>query len=330
MTVVRLANEHGYSVLLSTFGARVVELLAPDRHGTLGSIVLGYDTEEQYRTEPGGYYGATVGRVAGRIAQGRFIGGGLDFALRPNEGSTHLHGGPARALDRVEWSIGNSTDDASAVFRYSSPAGEEGYPGQLDIICSYRLTGDDELVLEISASADSATPVNIVNHTYFNLSGDAKGSIVDHELEIHARSILAMDADLLPVGGVRTIVGTPYDFSIARRIGDDLPTDSGEPWPGIDSTYVLDQAAHLAASLWDPSTGRRLEIRTTEPTLQVYTGNRITPGVGRAGAPLGPGKGICLEAHRVPDSPALPEWPSIVIQPSERYAQRTVWSMSVV
>lgn len=330
MTLVRLANEHGYSVLLSTFGARVVELVAPDRHGILGNIVLGYETEEQYRTDPGGYFGATVGRVAGRIAQGRFIGGGLDFPLRQNEGSTHLHGGPARALDRVEWSIGESTDDTSAVFHYSSPAGEEGYPGQLDITCSYRLTGDDELVLEMSASADSATPVNIVNHTYFNLSGDAKGSIVDHELTIHAHSILAMDADLLPVGGVRPTAGTPYDFWSTRRIRDVLPVDSGEPWPGIDSTYVLDLAAQPAAILWDPSTGRRLEIRTTEPTLQVYTGNRITPGVGRAGSPLGPGKGICLEAHRVPDSPALPDWPSIVIQPGELYAQRTVWSLSVV
>ncbi len=330
MTLVLLANEHGYSVLLSTFGARVVEFVAPDRNGLLSNIVLGYDTEERYRTDPGGYYGATVGRVAGRMAHGRFIGGGLDFALSPNEGFTHLHGGPARAFDRVEWSIGDSTDDTSAVFHYSSPAGEEGYPGQLDIICSYRLTGDDELVLEMSASADSATPVNIVNHTYFNLSGDAKGSIVDHELTIHAHSILAMDADLLPVGGVRPTAGTPYDFWSPRRIGDDLPVDSGEPWPGIDSTYVLDQAAQPAAVLWDPSTGRRLEIRTTEPTLQVYTGNRITPGVGRAGAPLGPGKGICLEAHRVPDSPALPDWPSIVIQPGEHYAQRTVWSLSVV
>lgn len=330
MTLVRLANEHGYSALVSTFGARLVELVAPDRTGICSNIVLGYDTEEQYRTDPGGYYGATVGRVAGRMAQGRFIGGGLDFALSPNEGATHLHGGPTRALDRVEWSIADSTDVTSALFHYSSPAGEEGYPGTLDVRCSYRLTGDNELVLQMTANADSATPVNIVNHTYFNLSGDAQSSIVDHELMIQARSILMTDSGLLPVGGLRPIAQTPYDFSTGRRIGDLLPADSGEPWPGVDSTYVLDHDAQPAATLWDPSSGRHLEIRTTEPTLQVYTGNRIPIGLGRSGAPHGPGKGICLEAHRVPDSPTLPEWPSIVIQPGEHYAQQTVWRLSVL
>lgn len=328
MTVLRLANRHGLSVLLSSFGARVVELVAPDRHGTLGNIVLGFDSEQQYRTDPGAYFGATVGRVAGRIADAHFIGGGLEFELQPNEGSTHLHGGPSRALDRVEWSIGEAPGDASAVFHYTSPAGEEGYPGTLDVNCSYLLTDDNELELEMTATTDGATPVNIVNHTYFNLSGDARESIVDHELMISASTILATDKHLLPVGGVLAVSGTPYDFRVARRIGDDLPAHSGEPWPGIDSTYLLDRAAHRAATLWDPSSGRHLEIRTTEPTLQVYTGNRIEPGVGRSRAPHDAGKGICLEAHRVPDSPALPGWPSIVIRPGERYAQRTVWKLS--
>lgn len=330
MTLLRRSNRHGLSMLLSTFGARLVELLAPDRHGEFGNIVLGFDTEEQYRSDPGAYFGATVGRVAGRIAESRFIGGGLEFPLRPNEGATHLHGGPARALDRVEWSVEEPSDDASAVFLYSSPSGEEGYPGRLDVRCSYRLTDDDELELEITATTDRATPVNIINHTYFNLSGDAQSSIVDHELMIDGRLILATDKDLLPVGGALSVVGTPYDFRTARRIGDDLPVHSGEPWPGIDSTYVLDEDVDPAAILWDPSSGRQLEIRITEPTLQVYTGNRIEPGPGRAGAVHGPGAGICLEAHRIPDSPVLPDWPSLVIQPGERYAQRTVWKLSAI
>lgn len=328
MALLRLTNRHGTSALLSTFGARLVELLAPDRDGTLGNIVLGHDTEQQYRDNPAPYFGATVGRVAGRVADAHFIGGGLEFDLQPNEGPTHLHGGPARALDRVEWNVGVAPADASTVFRYSSPAGEEGYPGTLDVKCSYRLTDDSELELEYSAETDAATPVNIVNHTYFNLSGDARESIVEHELMIHSSAILAADERLLPVGGLLAVAGTPYDFRRARRIGDDLPTGSGEPWPGIDATYVLETSARPAATLWDPASGRQLEIRTTEPTLQVYTGNRIEPAVGRSSARHDAGKGICLEAHRVPDSPALPGWPSIVIQPGARYTQRTVWSMA--
>jgi aldose 1-epimerase len=328
MTLLRITNRHGVSVLLSTFGARVVELMAPDRDGVLGNIVLGYDTEEQYRDDPGSYFGATVGRVAGRLAGARFVGSGLDFPLHANEGSTHLHGGPSRALDRVDWSLQTSPNEASAVFHYLSPAGEEGYPGALEITCSYYLTDDNDLELEITATSDAATPVNIVNHTYFNLSGDARDSIVDHELTIPGSSILATDQLLLPTGGVVAVAGTPYDFLAARRIRDNLPVGCSEPWPGVDSTYLLDRGHSAAATLCHQTSGRRIEIRTTEPTLQVYTGNRIEAGVGRAGAPHGPGRGICLEAHRVPDSPALPDWPSIVIVPGELYAQRTVWSLS--
>lgn len=328
MTLHRIANRHGTSVLLSTFGARVVELLARDREGVLANIVLGYDSEEQYRTDPGGYFGATVGRVAGRIADSRFVGGGLTFSVQPNEGSTHLHGGPDRALDRVDWSLSESTGGENAVFRYSSPAGEEHYPGALEVTCSYRLTDDDELEIELTATTDASTPVNLVNHTYFNLSGDCRESIVEHELMISAHSILEADLDLLPLGGAVAVAGTPYDFRTARRIGDDLPVNSGQPWPGVDSTYLLDGSAAVAATLWDPISGRQLEIRTSEPTLQVYTGNRIMEGAGRGGAFHGPGRGICLEAHRVPDSPMLPDWPSIVIGPGDRYKQRTVWSLS--
>lgn len=329
MVLQRLTNRHGTSVLLSTFGARVVELLTADRGGALGNIVLGHDTEQQYRDDPGNYFGATVGRVAGRLADAHFVGGGIEFDLQPNEGRNHLHGGPSRALDRVEWEVAETSSDASTVFCYSSPDGEEGYPGTLDVECSYRLSDDGELELEISAETDKATPVNIVNHTYFNLSGNAQEAIVEHELMIAARAILATDENLLPAGGLHAVMGTPYDFLRPRRIGDDLPTESGEPWPGIDATYVLESSARPAATLWHPSSGRLLEIRTTEPTLQVYTGNRLAPGIGRSGARHEAGMGICLEAHRVPDAPNLPDWPSIVLQPGVRYTQRTVWSLGI-
>jgi aldose 1-epimerase len=326
MTLARLSNENGTSLVLSTFGARLVELMFRDREGNLDNIVLGYDSEQHYRDNPGGYLGATVGRVAGRLAGARFVGGGLDFVTTANEGASHLHGGPARALDRVEWEILPSTAADTIVFRYISPAGEEGYPGTLTVTSSYRLTNTDELVFELRASSDAATPVNLVNHAYLNLSGSARRSIVEHELMINADGLIDADAELLPRGGVVPFMGTSYDFRQERRIGDALPENGSEPWPGIDSTYVLSGSTEVAATLQDPVSGRILRITTTEPTLQVYTGNRIPVGPGRSGAEHGPGKGICLEAHRVPDSPMLPDWPSIVIEPGVEYFQRTVWS----
>ena len=326
---VPLTNTHGTSIVISTFGARIVELMARDRNGVLGNIVLGHDTEQAYRDTPGPYFGATVGRVAGRIAAGRFVGGGLDFDLAGNEGSTHLHGGPLRALDRVDWDVVAETwTDSAVTLRYISPAGEEGYPGTLTTTATFRLTNSDELHLELLATTDAPTPVNLVNHAYFNLCGDASRSIVDHVLMIGASGILQADDRLLPIGGVMDVAGTPYDFRNARRIGDSLPQGGSEPWPGIDSTYVLNASAGPAAVLWEPVSGRTIEITTTEPTLQVYTGNRIAEAIGRAGARHGPGQGICLEAQRVPDSPALPGWPSIVIEAGAEYFQRTVWSFS--
>jgi len=328
LTLHSLSNALGTSVVLSTFGARIVELMARDREGVPGNIVLGHDTEQEYRDDPGPYFGATVGRVAGRTADGHFVGGGLDFLLAANEGSTHLHGGPLRGLDRVDWQV-VAGDTDGVVFRYVSPAGEEGYPGTLTATVSYRLTDTDELELGFQATADAATPINLVNHTYFNLSGDARHSIIDHVLMIDSKGILDADPRLLPLGGIVGVEGTPYDFRAARRIGGSLPQGGSEPWPGIDSTYVLDAPGRIAATVWDPVSGRTLEITTTEPTLQVYTGNRIAETIGRSGAPHGPGRGICLEAHRVPDSPMLPDWPSIVIEPGTQYAQRTMWRLGV-
>ena len=329
MAFVTLTNAHGTSVLLSTFGARLIELLARDRDGRLGNIVLGHDTEQSYRDDPGPYFGATVGRVAGRLANAHFVGGGLEFDVTPNENSTHLHGGPERALDRVDWDVVPSGSADTALFRYVSPAGEEGYPGTLTTTVSYRLTDADELEFGFQATTDAATPVNLVNHAYLNLSGDARSSIVDQVLWIDASAILAVNDELLPLGGAREVAGTAYDFRAERRIGDVLPDAGSEPWPGIDSTYVLDRSGRQAAMLWDPVSGRTLGITTTEPTLQVYTGNRIAPATGRSGAPHAAGKGICLEAHRVPDSPALPEWPSIVLEPGAEYRQLTVWRLGI-
>lgn len=321
-----ITGSSGITARVSTFGARLVELMVPDRLGRLSNVVLGFDTPEDYREHVDLYFGATVGPIAGRVADGRFLGGGLRLDLEPNEGTTHLHGGPSTGFDRVEWEVAEIAADAIEL-RLLRPDGEGGYPGELDVRAGYRLI-DSELHLSFTATASRATPVSLVNHTYVNLSGDALHSIVDHSLLIAASNVLATDERLLPTGGTRPVAGTPLDYRAERRIGDLLP-QGGEPWPGVDNTFVLDPDAPTAASLYDPLSGRTLEITTSEPTLQVYTGNRIPRLAGRSGSRLQPGSGICLEAQRVPDSPRLPDRPTIVVAAGDTYRQTTVWRFGI-
>ena len=317
-----ISSSTGITAVVNPFGARLVELATPDRDGLSSNIVLGFDTTEEYRTFVNLYFGATVGPVAGRIADGRFRGGSLDLELEPNEGATHLHGGAARAFDRVEWDVVDSGPEF-VEFRHVSPDGEDGYPGDVDVRAVYRLSGD-ELSLTFTATTTQPTPINLVNHTYFNLSGDASTSIVEQSLMISASAVLAADVRLLPLGGIRPVAGPALDFREERRIGDRLPAGS-EPWPGIDNTFILDGDTSVAAILHDPASGRTLSIVTTEPTLQVYSGNRIPHLVGRSGSVYGPGSGICLEAQRVPDAPSLLGWPTIVVPAGETYRQTTRW-----
>lgn len=319
---ITLTAASGITAVVHPFGARLVELRTPDRNGALGNVVLGFDTQDDYRSHVDLYFGATVGRVAGRIAHARFRGAGLDFALEPNEGSTHLHGGNGNAFDRVVWEVLDATAD-SAEFRHVSPDGEDGYPGEVDARVRY-LLGDDELRLTFVATTTRPTPLNLVNHTYFNLSGDAAESIVEHTLRIDASAVLSADDLLLPTGGTTPVADSALDFQVERRIGERLP-DAGEPWPGVDNTYVLDPAVGPIAVLHHPASGRTLEIITTEPTLQVYTGNRIPELPGRGGSSYRPGSGICLEAQRVPDAPQLTGWPTVVLPAGETYRQETIW-----
>jgi aldose 1-epimerase len=326
-TEVSLCNGAGTTALVSTFGARLVELLTRDRTGTRSNVVLGFDSESEYRNRVNLYFGSTVGRVAGRIENSIFRGGGLEFALSPNEGDNHLHGGPRRAMDRVQWDISEIQGDHSVTMRYVSAHGEEGYPGVMTVDVTYELTADNDLIYTCTATTDRPCPVNLVNHTYWNLSGDATESIVGHEFKLLSSQILETDAGLLPTGRTTEVHETPYDFTSARTIGSDLPTKGTEPWPGIDSTYLLDDHTpmEVVARLKHAASGRLLEIATSEPTLQVYTGNRIPNLSGRSGAHYSAGSGICIEAQRIPDSPRLPWSPTTVIGPADEYRQVTVW-----
>lgn len=317
----------GLSMSLSPFGARLVELLVPDAGGRLDDVVLGLDDVEAYERLRDVYLGATVGRVAGRIGGGRFSLAGTDHTLTRNEGGNHLHGGATHSFDRVNWAVEDLSDDDLAVvtgrgvaFTYRSAHLEEGYPGDLHARAAYVLSDERELWTILTAACDRPCPVNLTHHTYWNLAG-GEVDILGHDLTVAASHVLATTSELIPTGDLVPVAGTPLDFRRARPVGASLPT-GGEPWPGIDHTYVLDEAdgpLSLAATLRDPDSGRTMEIHTTEPSLQVYTANRLPDIVGRRGRRYAAGHAICLEPQRFPDAVNRPEFPSVVLEPGETY-----------
>jgi aldose 1-epimerase len=300
---LRVTNRHGLVMTVSPFGARLVELLVPDRDGRLDNVTLGFDDVDGYRRNVSLYFGATVGRVAGRIAKGEFSLHGQRYELARNEGENHLHGGADRSLDRVEWSTRRvASDDAQGVvFEYLSPHLEEGYPGNLSVRAEYLLTDQNELVTVLTAVGDMDTPVNLTNHTYWTLNGGRPGTILDHELRIAAANVVSVDDELIATGGIEPVTGGALDFRGSRCIGAQLP-GGREPWPGFDLPYLLDEhdESAVVASLRDPVSGRKMEIKTSEPSLQVYTANRLAAMAGRAGTSYGPGSAICMEPQRVP------------------------------
>ncbi|WP_306926175.1 aldose epimerase family protein [Arthrobacter globiformis] len=320
---ITVSNGHGLAMTLSSFGARLVELNLPDRNGLVENVVLGFDGLAPYEQHANLYLGSTIGRVAGRVAGGHFLSGGLDLQLDPNEGDNHLHGGRHRSFDRVEWSVAASHPSlgAGVIFEYVSPHGEEGYPGTLHARAEYALSEDNELRVVLTATCDRTTPVNLTNHTYWNLAG-GNVPITGHQLMIQAHNTLATSADLIPTGSLVPVPGTALDYRQQRRIGDALPEGGGEPWPGLDHTYLLDDSdgsLRRAAILYDPDSGRSVELFTTEPALQVYSANRLPALQGRNGVSFAAGHALCLEPQKVPDSPALPGLPSIVVPAAQEY-----------
>lgn len=327
-----VSNGQGLSVTVSSFGARLVELQIPDKGGHTGNVVLGFDALESYKRHTNLYLGATIGRVAGRIAGGRFASRGLDLQLRRNEGDNHLHGGGSRGLDRVDWSAAKTESPygTGITFEYLSPHLEEGYPGNLNARVDYILSDKNELWTVFSAVSDQTTPVNLTNHSYWNLAGRST-AVTGHHLMIAAQEVLQTGPDLIPTGACQPVEGSALDYRRQRRIGDLLPNNGSEPWPGLDHTYLLDSAdgsLKLAATLYDPESGRHMELLTTEPALQVYSANRLPNLTGRNGIPFAAGHAICLEPQHVPDSPALPAFPSIVLSPNQEYRHTSCYRFS--
>ena len=331
---LRISNARGLSATFSAFGARLVELRVPDRDGSLDNVVLGFDDDKGYRDNVDLFFGATIGRVAGRIAGGSFELDGRRHQLACNEGQTHLHGGPERSFDRVDWSAERVITEhgAGVTFEYVSPDMEEGYPGTLRAQAEYSLSEADELWTVFRAVSDAPTPVNMTSHAYWNLNGAGPGSILDHELTLAASQIVAMGDDLVPTGALDPVAGTIRDFRRGRPIGERLPEDGSEPWPGFDNAFVLDERdpdADVAVSLWDPVSGRAMDIFTGEPSIQMYTANRVPEITGRDGRAYRPGNAICLEPQRMPDAVNRPEFGSIVVPAGEEYVHVSCYRFSV-
>jgi aldose 1-epimerase len=313
--VFTLANARGLEVRIITYGGIIVSLQAPDRHGRRDDVVLGYDTLDGYLTSSR-YVGAIVGRYANRIAQGRFRLDGRTYQLARNNGPHHLHGG-TRGFDKVLWEAGpfQNARGAGVLLTHTSPDGDEGYPGSLSIRVTYTLTDANELIADFAATTDRPTPVNLTQHSYFNLAGRGAGDVLRHELMIDADRFTPVDATLIPTGVLAPVAGTPFDFRQPTAIGAriDQPDAQLAIGKGYDHTFVLNgggAALALAARVVEPVSGRTLEVLTTEPGLQFYTGDR---------------RAFCLEAQHFPDSPNQPEFPSTILRPGGEYRSRTVF-----
>jgi aldose 1-epimerase len=328
-----IRNTHGVTVTVMAYGGIITSLECPDRTGAPADIVLGYDDLEGYLSNPP-YFGAVVGRYANRIAGGRFVLGGTTYTLATNDDANHLHGG-LRGFDKVVWSAEPFTDldSAGVVFGYTSPDGEEGYPGTLQTTVTYTLMADDAVVIDYHAVTDAPTHVNLTQHTYFNLAGEGSGSILDHELTIHADRYTAVDTALIPTGVVAEVADTPLDFTTPHSIGERI--DAGHEQirigNGYDHNFVLTtdgKGPTHAATVVDPTSGRTLDVLTTEPGVQFYTGNFLE-GIGKAGRAYAERAGFCLETQHYPDSPNQSAFPSTVLRPGEEYRSRTVWQFGI-
>ena len=328
-----LTNAKGVEVRAITYGAIITSIRVPDRAGRFADIVLGFDSLEGYvKTHP--YFGTIVGRYGNRIAGGRFTLDGQTFKLAQNNGPNHLHGGN-KGFDKYVWKAEPAANGRGVAFTRTSPDGEEGYPGTLVARVTYTLTDNNELVVDYHATTDKATPVNLTQHSYFNLSGDPSTTILGHELTIDADRYTPVDATLIPTGELAPVQGTPFDFRKPVAIGAriDQPHQQLEFGRGYDHNWVLNRTGSqpgFAARLVDSKSGRTLEVSTTEPGVQFYTGNFLDGTIkGKGGQVYNHRAGLCLETQHFPDSPNKPNFPSSILQPGKEYRTTTVFTFGV-
>ena len=328
-----LTNANGCVVKITNYGGIVVSLTVPDRNGQMCDVVLGYNSLDEYiKNSP--YFGALIGRYGNRIGNAQFELDGKTYTLAKNDGNNTLHGGN-KGFDKVVWNA-KEIHEKGAVgleLTYLSKDGEEGFPGNLSVTVKYIWTNKNELKIEYSATTDKTTVVNLTHHSYFNLA--CKGDILNHELMIKADKFTPVDEGLIPTGELRDVAGTPFDFTKPTKIGARINEDNEQLkfGKGYDHNWVLNDyngSLHKVASLYEPTTGRFMEISTTEPGLQFYSGNFLDGTItGKGGVVYNFRSGLCLETQHFPDSPNKPEFPSTVLKPGEKYSSTTIYKFSV-
>ena len=334
-----LTNAHGLKATISTYGGTITSLLTPDRAGKLGDVVLGFDDLAGYTSalylKEGPYFGALIGRYGNRIKQGKFSLDGKTYTLALNNAPNTLHGGK-RGFDKVVWTAqpGTSADGQTLALSYTSKDGEEGYPGTLTVKVVYTLTEDDALRLDYTATTDKATPLNLTSHSYFNLNhGQAKNAL-DHVLTLNADRFTVVDATLIPTGELRAVQGTPMDFREPHAIGERIAQVPGAAPGGYDHNWVLARQMRatpaLAATVFEPVSGRTMQVYTDQPGIQFYSGNFLKGNLkGKGGVAYPQHYGFCLETQHFPDSPNQPSFPNTVLKPNETFHSVTEYRFGV-
>lgn len=334
LEVYTLTNRHGLRMEVTNFGCRIISLWVPDRKGSLQDIVLGYDSAKQYlKGNP--YFGAMIGRFGNRIAHGKFSLDGKPYQLTLNDGEHSLHGGPG-GFHNVFWVASQDRTSSNRLqLSYLSKDGEEGFPGNLKVSMTYTLTDDNELAIDHLATTDRTTLVNLTHHSYFNLAGEGSGDILNSEIMINADHFIPVDRGLIPTGKLKKVEGTPFDFRKPHKIGEyiDVRDEQLLFGKGYDHNWVLnkkDNTLALAARVTEAVSGRVLEVWSTEPGLQFYSGNFLDGhDLGKGGKPYNFRTGFCLEAQHFPDAPNQKSFPSTVLKPGDLYRQKTVYKFRV-
>lgn len=326
-----LKNKNGMMARLITLGATLTELHVPDKNGKTADVVLGFDAVAGYQSEDNQHFGCTTGRVANRIARGKFTLDGKEYRLEINNGPNHLHGGGKRSLGKVVWKgeAAKSASGPAVCFSYTSPDGEEGYPGKVDFRVTYTLTDNNELRIDYEARTDKATPINLTHHSYFNLSGAGAATVLDHELTLAADRYTPTDDTLIPTGKLAEVSGTPLDFTQPAKLRPRVEKLLDTPARGIDHNFVLkkrEAEPTFAARLRDLASGRVMTVLTTQPGIQVYTGNFLKGQKGKGGKVYAERSAICLETQHFPDSVNQPAFPSIIVLPDAPYRQVCIYA----
>lgn len=329
-----LTNENGVELKVISYGGRITSLKVPDRKGNLENVVLGFDSVGDYLEEDP-FFGALIGRYGNRIAKGKFTLDGQEYNLAQNNGENHLHGGE-KGYHKVMWTIEEIPDSNALKLTYTSDDLEEGYPGRLDVAVTYTLREDNSLDVEYEATTNKKTILNLTQHSYFNLAGDFSQKILDHQVQINANHFLPVDKTSIPTGEFKEVASTPFDFRQPKTLGEDINVDNEQikRGSGYDHCWVLndqENGMRFAASAFHPSSGRLLEVYTTEPGMQLYTGNFLDgtlPMQGQVGN-YERRTGFCFETQHYPDSPNHKEFPSVVLEPGEKYQSRTSFRFSV-